>query len=326
MSRPTTSPITSATAGVFSIAPTPFHDDGCVDMASLDRLLAFYAQAGVDGLTLLGQMGEAPKLTHTESVAIVEKALTTTDLPVVVGVSAPGLYAMKELTDKVMDLGAAGVMVAPPVHLRTDDQIVGYYVGVADALGPDVPIIVQDYPLTFSVVMAPKVITRIAAEVPSVVGLKHEDWPGLEKISALRAAEAAGRMRRLSILCGNGGLFLDFELARGADGAMTGYCFPELLVDLVRLTRQGLTEDAHDLFDAHLPLIRYEQQLGTGLAVRKYVMVRRGLLDSDMQRAPSRVLTKTERAEVDHLLSRLARRDPRAKSISGLTHLEEVTS
>jgi 4-hydroxy-tetrahydrodipicolinate synthase len=304
--------ITPTTRGVFSIAPTPFRDDGCVDMASLDRLLAFYVESGVDGLTLLGQMGEAPKLTQTESIAIVAKALSNIDLPIVVGVSGAGFHAMKELTDNVMSLGAAGVMVAPPVNLRADDQIVGYYVGVGNALGPDVPIIVQDYPLTFSVVMAPKVIARIADEVPSVVGLKHEDWPGLEKISALRAAEAAGELRRLSILCGNGGLFLDFELARGADGAMTGYCFPELLVDLVRLTQQGLTDDAHDLFDAHLPLIRYEQQLGTGLAVRKYVMVRRGLLDSDTQRAPGRILTKTERAEVDYLLSRLARHDPRA--------------
>src|SRR5258707_10272681 len=113
-------------------------------MASLDRLLAFYVESGVDGLTLLGQMGEAPKLSQTESVAIVAKTLAHNDLPVVVGVSAAGFHAMKELTDKVMSLGAAGVMVAPPVNLRTDDQIVGYYFGVPNALGPDVPIMVQD--------------------------------------------------------------------------------------------------------------------------------------------------------------------------------------
>ncbi|MDF2824292.1 MAG: araD [Mycobacterium sp.] len=304
--------ITSATRGVFSIAPTPFHDDGRVDLGSFQRLLDFYAESGVDGLTLLGQMGEAPKLTSAESVDIVATALSHSDLPIIVGVSAAGFESMRELTDKVMSAGAAGVMVAPPVNLRTDDQIVGYYAGVGRALGPEVPVVVQDYPLTFSVVVTAGVIARIADAVPSVVGLKHEDWPGLEKISALRAAEADGRMRRLSILCGNGGLFLDYELARGADGAMTGYCFPELLVDLVRLMQQGSTEEAHDLFDAHLPLIRYEQQLGTGLAVRKYVMARRGLLGSDAQRSPGRILSHTEREEVDHLLSRLARRDERA--------------
>lgn len=306
--------ITPATRGVFAIVPTPFHDDGGLDLASLERLVAFYAEVGVDGLTVLGQMGEAPRLTHAESVDVVRTVLAATRLPVVTGVSAPGFGPMKALTDDVMARGAAGVMVAPPANLRTDDQIAGYYAAVARELGADVPIVVQDYPLTFSVVMAPGVIARIAREVPQVVMLKHEDWPGLEKISALRAAEAAGAMPRLSILCGNGGLFLDFELARGADGAMTGYCFPELLVDLVRMVPEGRSEEAHDLFDAHLPLIRYEQQPGTGLAVRKHVMVRRGLLASDAQRAPGRRLTSTERAEVDHLLNRLARRDPRVKA------------
>jgi 4-hydroxy-tetrahydrodipicolinate synthase len=305
--------ITRETRGVFAIMPTPFHDDGGLDLASLERLVAFYAEVGVDGLTVLGQMGEAPKLTHAESVDVVRTVLAATGLPVVTGVSAPGFGSMRALTDDVMGLGAAGVMVAPPTNLRTDDQIVGYYVAAARALDAEVPIVVQDYPLTFSVVMTPGVIARIAREVPSVVMLKHEDWPGLEKISALRAAETAGEMPRLSILCGNGGLFLDFELSRGADGAMTGYCFPELLVDLLRMAREGRVEEAHDIFDAHLPLIRYEQQPGAGLAVRKHVMVRRGLLASDAQRAPGRTLTPTERAEVDYLLSRLARRDPRVK-------------
>ena len=305
--------IDATTRGVYTIAPTPFLPDGAIDTSSLDRLVDFYEGAGVDGLTVLGQMGEAPKLTETESVEVVRAVLARTNLPVIVGVSAPGFGSMKSLTDQVMSAGAAGVMVAPPNTLRTDDQIVGYYTQVGRALGADVPLVVQDYPLTFSVVMSAGVLSRIVADVPSVVMLKHEDWPGLEKISALRAAEARGEMRRLSILCGNGGLFLDFEMRRGADGAMTGYCFPELLVDVVRLTAAGRTTAAHNLFDAHLPLIRYEQQPGAGLAVRKYVMMRRGVLDTDAQRSPGRSLSAVERSEVDVLLERLAKRDPRAK-------------
>jgi len=308
-----TSPLGGDTRGVYAIAPTPFLQDGAVDHASLDRLVDFYGSCGVTGLTVLGQLGEAPKLSHEESVDIVRRVLDRTKVPVVVGVSAPGFGSMKALTAEVMALGAAGVMVAPPNTLRTDDQIVSYYTQVGAALGPEVPIVLQDYPLTFSVVMTPGVIGRIVRDVPSVVMLKHEDWPGLEKISALRAAEAAGEMRRISILCGNGGLFLDFEMARGADGAMTGYCFPELLVDVVRLSGEDRAEELHDLFDAHLPLIRYEQQAGTGLAVRKHVMVRRGLLSTDKQRVPGRALSDQERREVDLLLDRLARHDPRAK-------------
>jgi 4-hydroxy-tetrahydrodipicolinate synthase len=108
-------------------------------------------------------------------------------------------------------------------------------------------------------------------------------------------------------------LFLDFEMERGADGAMTGYAFPDMLVDVVRMQRAGERDAAHDLFDAHLPLVRYEQQPGVGLAVRKYVMMRRGLLASDTQRKPGGAITATAIAEVEYLLSRLARADPRAR-------------
>jgi 4-hydroxy-tetrahydrodipicolinate synthase len=120
-------------------------------------------------------------------------------------------------------------------------------------------------------------------------------------------------MRHISILVGNNALFLDFEMERGADGANTGYCFPDMLVDVVRLSSQGKRNAAHDLFDAHLPLIRYEQQPGPGLAVRKYVMMRRGIIASDTLRKPGAPLPPAARAEVDYLLSRLAQKDPRAK-------------
>jgi 4-hydroxy-tetrahydrodipicolinate synthase len=233
-------------------------------------------------------------------------------LPVVVGVSAPGFAAMRALTREVMERGAAGVMIAPPNTLRTDDQIVGYYRQAVEAIGVDVPFVLQDYPLTFSVQMTPAVIRRIVAELPSCVMLKHEDWPGLEKISTLRGFEQDGSMRHISILCGNNGLFLDYEVERGADGANTGYCFPDMLCDVVRMSAEGRREEAHDLFDAHLPLLRYEQQPGAGLAVRKYVLMRRGILSSAAQRKPAAAMSATARAEVDHLLRRLARHDPRA--------------
>jgi 4-hydroxy-tetrahydrodipicolinate synthase len=301
------------TAGVYAIAPTPFTPDGAIDVASLDRLIDFYGAVGVDGLTVLGQLGEAPKLDHDEALTVARRVITRAPFPIVIGVSAPGFAAMRSLTGAVMDAGAAGVMIAPPNTLRTDDQIVGYYAGAVDAIGEQTPFVLQDYPLTFSVQMTPGVIARIANNHPNCVMLKHEDWPGLEKITALRALETAGDMPRLSILAGNGGLFLDFETERGADGAMTGYCFPDMLVDVVRLSAAGDRDAAHDLFDAHLPLLRYEQQPGPGLAVRKYVLMRRGVLASDAQRAPAGRLSDIARREVDYLLARLAAHDPRAK-------------
>ncbi len=288
---------------------------GAVDFASIDSMMDFYVGCGVTGLTILGVLGEAPKLDAEESLAVIRRVLAKAGaLPIIVGVSAPGFAAMRTLAHGAMELGAAGVMIAPPSNLRTDDQIVGYYRQAVKAIGAEIPFVIQDYPLTFQVVMTPKVIREIVRELPSCKMLKHEDWPGLEKISALRGFQADGSMRPISILCGNGGLFLDFEMERGADGAMTGYAFPDMLVDVVRYSRSGEREKAHDLFDAHLPLLRYEQQPGVGLAVRKYVLQKRGAIASDSQRAPSTALSAQAKAEVDFLLERLARLDPRAAS------------
>lgn len=298
--------------GVYAIAATPFLPDGTLDTPSIDRLTDFYQDSGVTGMTILGIMGEAPKLEPAESRAIIRQVVGRSRVPVVVGVSAPGLAAMRSLARDAMDMGAAGVMIAPTPALRTDEQIVQYFAQAVEAVGTDVPFVLQDYPLTLTVVMSASVIAKIISDHPSCVMLKHEDWPGLEKISKLRAMQKAGDLRPFSILCGNGGMFLDFEPERGADGAMTGYGFPDMLVELVGLFAAGKRDEAHDLFDAHLPLIRYEQQLGVGLAVRKHVLMRRGVITSDAQRKPGSALSATARAEVDYLLRRLARHDPRA--------------
>jgi 4-hydroxy-tetrahydrodipicolinate synthase len=308
--------LTSSAQGVYAIAPTPFHEDGSIDDASTDRMVDFYQDVGCAGITILGIMGEAPKLDHAEALALVNRVIRRAAIPIVVGVSAPGFAAMRSLARSAMDAGAADVMIAPLPSLRTDDQIVTYFTQAAEAVGPDVPFVLQDYPLTLGVIISPAVIRRIAMDNPSCVMLKHEDWPGLEKISALRRFQAEGTMRPLSILCGNGGLFLDFEMERGADGAMTGYAFPDMLVDVVRLSKAGERDAAHDLFDAHLPLLRYEQQQGVGLAVRKYVMMRRGILASDSQRKPGSALSSAARSEVDYLLARLARIDRRAAALA----------
>lgn len=300
--------------GVYVIAPTPFLPDGRVDDASTDRMTDFFLEAGCDGMTILGVMGEAPKLDGAESLEISRRIIRRAGKAgVIVGVTAPGFAAMRALARGVMEAGAAAVMIAPPSHLRTDDSIVAYYRQAVEAIGDDIPFVLQDYPQLFQVQMTPGVIRRIVMDLPSCVMLKHEDYPGLEKISALRRFQAEGSLRLLSILCGNGGVFLDFEMERGADGAMTGYAFPDMLVELVRLSAAGERDRAHDLFDAHLPLIRYELQPGVGLAVRKYVLMRRGIIASDAQRRPAAAMTQATRAEVEYLLTRLGRHDPRAR-------------
>ena len=300
--------LTADAKGVYVISVTPFTDTGEIDFDSLDRVVDFYFEKGADGLTILGMMGEAQKLTQAESRAVAERVIRRAGgKPVVVGVSAPGLAAIGELGRAVMDMGAAGCMVTTPGSLKTDPQIHGYFAQVARTLGDDVPIVLQDFPLSTGVQISDEVLGRIIDDVPQVVMLKHEDWPGLAKIPRLRAAEAQGR-RRISVLCGNGGVFLPEEIARGADGAMTGFGFPEMLADVVRLAAAGDMDRAQDIFDAYLPLVRYEQQPGAGLAVRKYVLAKRGAIGSAALRAPGAGLAPEAIAEVERLLARQEKR------------------
>src|SRR5579862_9226707 len=152
-------------SGVYVIAATPFTDDGAIDTASIDRLMDFYVGCGVTGVTVLGIMGEAPKLTQAEAVALTRQVVRRVNgLPVIVGASAPGFAQMAALARDVMDAGAGGVMIAPPSTLKTDDQIVTYYANAVEAIGADVPFVVQDYPYASGVVMAPSVIARIVRD------------------------------------------------------------------------------------------------------------------------------------------------------------------
>jgi 4-hydroxy-tetrahydrodipicolinate synthase len=304
-------PLLDETArGVYVISATPFTETGAMDWASTDRLMEFYLDSGVDGVTILGVMGEAPKLSAEEAEAFVARCLARIGgrIPVVVGVSHPGLKLLGDFARRAMDLGAAGVMVAPVAGLKTDEQIHAYFASVATELGADIPVVLQDYPQLTAVFMSAALINRCFADFASLKMLKHEDSPGLRKLTKVRAADGDGtRRRRISILVGNGGIHLPQELARGADGAMTGFAFPEMLVEVCRRFAAGDAEGAEDVFDAYLPLVRHEQQPGIGLALRKETLRRRGVLASARTRAPGPALDAADQDELSGLLRRLER-------------------
>ena len=293
--------------GVYLITVTPFKDNGDLDLASTDRMVDFCLERGVTGLTILGIMGEATKLTAEESRQFVRQVLARVQgkVPVVVGASAAGFAPMSELTKSVMDMGADGVMVAPPSTVRTDDQICSYFDMVTETLGPDVPWCLQDHPTSTGVQMSSSVVLRILKNSPTCVMLKHEDFPGLAKLSAVRQAIEKGDLRKISILTGNGGgLFLPEEMVRGANGAMTGFAYPEMMVDVVNAFKAGNVERAFDIFDCYLPLAKYEQQAGVGLAVRKHLLAQRGAIASAAVRKPGPKLSAFDLADIARLVAR----------------------
>lgn len=293
--------------GVYVIAATPFTDSGEMDFPSTDRLMDFYLDCGVDGMTILGVFGEAPKLSNEESDAFVARCLKRVAgrVPIIVGVSSPGLKLLGDFARRSMDQGAAGVMVAPLAGLKTEEQIYVYVESAVKELG-DIPVVLQDYPQLTQVFMSPGLVNRCLADFKSIKMLKHEEAPGLRKLSRVRAADKE-RNRRISILVGNGGIHLPQELARGADGAMTGFAFPEMLIEVCRRFAAGDRDGAEDVFDAYLPLVRHELQPGIGLALRKETLRRRGIIASGRARAPGPSLDAADLAELGHLLTRLER-------------------
>jgi len=304
-----TSKLTEKARGVYIIAATPFTDDGALDLQSVDTLTDFYISCGVHGFTLLGMMGEAHKLTPEESIDVVKRVIARAgDRQVIVGVSHAGLENVRRLAHEVMVAGASGVMVAPPPGLKGDDGVYNYFAQVFAALGSDIPVVYQDYPQATGVYLAPPVFERLVDDFKQLVMLKHEDAPGLAKLTRVREGEKKPGRRRVSILVGNGGLYLPQELRRGADGAMTGFAWPEMLVQVYELFAAGKAEEAEDLFDIYLPLVRHEVQPAIGLALRKEVLFKRGAIKSPRQRAPGSSLTATDRAELEAMMARLDRR------------------
>uniref|UniRef100_UPI000D36ECA8 dihydrodipicolinate synthase family protein n=1 Tax=unclassified Variovorax TaxID=663243 RepID=UPI000D36ECA8 len=302
-----TTKISEASKGVYIIAATPFTDSGELDLDSTDSLTDFYLDKGVTGFTILGMMGEAPKLTEAETLVVMERVLRRVGsrAPVVVGVSHASNRHVERLSKTAMDQGAAGIMLAPVANLKTDEQVYNYYATVAKLLGPEVPICLQDFPQSTGVHMSVSVIHKLVDDFSQVVMLKHEDFPGMRKLSEVREQSAAAGRRRISVLVGNGGLFLPQEMLRGADGAMTGFAYPEMLVQVCKLFDEGRNEQAEDLFNVYLPLLRHEFQYGIGLALRKETLKRRGAIRSAYVRRPGPVLNGTDMAELGRLIQRL---------------------
>jgi len=298
------------TKGVYIISVTPFTDDGDIDWKSIDTLVEFYIAKGVTGVTILGMMGEAQKLTETESAAVAKYFIdrVASRVPVIVGVSNAAVDNLVELGKCVMDFGAGGIMIAPAAGLKTEVQIRDYFGIVFKRLGPSVPVCFQDYPLGTGVNISVPAFLQLVDDHPSLVMFKHEDWPGLNKLQQIRRACDGHSRRRISILCGNGGLYLPQELHRGADGAMTGFAYPEMLVEVCNTFFDGRSEDAENVFDIYLPLVRHEQQIGVGLAIRKEILRRRGAIKSAAVRMPGPRLDNDDLEELERLIRRLERR------------------
>ena len=291
--------------GVYSVLPTPFSDGGDVDEASLRRVVDLFIGAGVNGVTALGVTGEVARLDDRERARVLETVVDHVQgrIGVVAGTSADGTRTCIQYSRQAKDAGATAVMVSPPrMPKLNSDAVVRHFTALAEAV--DIEIVVQDYPPISGYAMEPALLARIAREIPRARTIKLEDPPTPFKTS--RILEQA-RDLEVRIFGGLGGVFLLEELMAGATGAMTGFAFPEVLVQVVRLFRAGDVDAAAEVFYGAVPLMRFEFQEGIGMAIRKEVLHRRGALASPATRPPAAQLDAATRAALDRVLAWVGR-------------------
>jgi 4-hydroxy-tetrahydrodipicolinate synthase len=286
--------------GVIPILATPFHDDETLDLKSWQRLLEFMLDLRVDGVTILGVLGESNRLTDHERATLIERAVAVVNkrLPIIVGTSHTGTRAAAALSRMAQDLGADAVMVTPAKEaVPNDDRIVQLYAQIAGAIS--VPIVLQDHPASTDVHMPVPLIVRVLREVPAVACVKAEAVPTASKIRQLR--DALGD-RPVPILSGLGALYAPFDLEAGSDGFNTGFAFPEVLRALTVAAGQRDWDRVHGIYRQFSALIVYEQQ--PGVAIRKEILRRRGLLTSSRARHPGATISPSQMALLDGLLMR----------------------
>jgi 4-hydroxy-tetrahydrodipicolinate synthase len=286
--------------GVYSVLPTAFTDAGDIDEASLRRVVDLFVGAGVNGLTALGVTGEVARLDERERARVLGIVIDQAAgrVPIVAGTTAQGTRTCIAYTREAKQLGAAAVMVSPPRMPKLNSEaVVRHFKALADAV--DIPIVVQDYPPISGYAMEPWLLARIAKEIPAARTIKLEDPPTPFKTARI-LEQAQGTT--VQIFGGLGGVFLLEELLAGATGAMTGFAYPEILVRIVRLFREGKVDEAADVFYRAVPLMRFEFQEGIGMAIRKAVLHRRGALASAATRAPAGPLDASTRDALDRVL------------------------
>lgn len=268
--------------GVWGILATPFTGAELrVDTESLARQVGLFESLPATGVVALGVFGEGASLDSGEQAQVIDTVIRSSrTLPVVVGVSArstapaieQALLAAQHSGDRL-----AGVMVQ--VNTASPDRLTEHLTAIHEATGAG--IVLQDYPVASGVQISPEAVLRTVAACPFVVAVKAEAPPTALSIARLT------KHTNVPVFGGLGGVGLLDELAAGAAGAMTGFSYPEALQETILAWREGGHAAAEKAFRRWLPLANFEAQPGIGLALRKEVLRRRGILTDAAVRPPA---------------------------------------
>ena len=278
--------------GIYNILVTPFTKDGDVDETSLRNLVDFQISCGVAGLTIVAILGEGQKLGDSEWAFVVDTVMDQVKgrVPVLVTVTHLSTKIAIERIRKAEEVGAAGVMAAPPSMLRNLDSVGDFYRALGEATS--LPIVVQDEPATTGVIMPASFLANTGHPI-----IKLEEAPVPQKLSRILQHNSETK-----IFGGLGAQYFLEELERGAVGTMTGFSLTEVLVSIYDDFTAGNRDRATETFFKHIPLIRFEFQLGVGLAIRKEVLRRRGIIACSEIRSPGIRLDAQSHDELTRVL------------------------
>ncbi len=274
-----------AFAGVFPIAPTPFTEDGDLDLEGQRRVLDCMADQGVDGICILANYSEQFLLSDAERDRLLELCLghVAGRVPVIVTCSHFSTRLAAARARAAAAAGAAMVMVMPPYHgaaLRAEENgTYEHFARVAEAAA--IPVMVQDAPLS-GVTLSVPLLARLAREVPLVRYFKIE-MPGTA--AKLRALIEAGGAAIAGPFDGEESITLMADLDAGATGTMPSALLPDLIKPVLEHHRAGRRDAAMAAYGRILPLINFENRQ-CGLRATKTVMAEGGVIKSPALRHP----------------------------------------
>ncbi|MBM3538286.1 MAG: dihydrodipicolinate synthase family protein [Alphaproteobacteria bacterium] len=274
-----------AYTGVFPIAPTPFADNGDLDLDGMKRVLDCMVDQGVDGICILANYSEQFLLSDEERNTLLDLCLkhVAGRVPVIVTCSHFSTRLAAERAKRAAQAGARMLMLMPPYHgaaLKADEKgMIEHFARIAEAA--PIPIMVQDAPLS-GVTLSVPFLVRLAKEVPQVSYFKIE-IPGTA--AKLRSLIEAGGKAIAGPFDGEESITLMADLDAGATGTMPSALLPDLIKPVVTQFLAGKRSEAAAAYARILPLINYENRQ-CGLRATKAVMAEGRVIKSDAVRHP----------------------------------------
>ena len=193
---------------------TPFDADGGLDLEGAQRLAAWLVDHGSDGLVVNGTTGESPTLSATESVELFRAVREAVDVPVLAGTGSNDTAHAIRQSEAAAGLGVDGLLVVAPYYNKPSQAGLDHHFRLI-AAATELPIVLYDIPGRTGRKVDTATIVRLAAEVPTVVGLKDAGGDPAET-----AALIAGAPDDFEVYSGDDNLTLPL-LAVGACGAIS---------------------------------------------------------------------------------------------------------